>query len=161
MAERPWGFDALLGHHFFRKSLTYTDTRIMSSKESDAAHDAEGDYWGSWRQLREGMQGKTFQSDHGDVAERPIAPGCKPGSKRHGGSNPSVPTIKLCMDGRVVEGSGLQTRRRKSTPVRIWLHAPVTLCTDGVMGSRAALRALCRKTCGFDSHSVHHALTGV
>ena len=65
------------------------------------------------------------------------------------------------MDGRVVEGSGLQTRRRKSTPVRIWLHAPVTLCTDGVMGSRAALRALCRKTCGFDSHSVHQVFAGI
>lgn len=69
--------------------------------------------------------------------------------------------VNICMDGRVVEGSGLQTRRRKSTPVRIWLHVPVTLCTDGVMGSRAALRALCRKTCGFDSHSVHHVFAEI
>ena len=57
---------------------------------------------------------------HGDVAERPIAPGCKPGSKRHGGSNPSVPTIQTRARWR-----GLQQTRTRSLRA-YWRAAPVT-----------------------------------
>lgn len=126
------GFDSLSRHQTVRTSLAQLDQERRSTKPEVA------------------RSNRARGAINGCVAERPIAAACKAVSTGHGGSNPSAPTshtglaqlaerrppkpkvrgsipwpgASASRRSQVVEGGGLQSRRRKPTSVRIGSSSP-------------------------------------